>query len=130
MLPEQLKTKPPLEVLIIDSDVSARSSIASALSQAGFETVTASDCVAGLRKLSQIYPHLVLLAEALPNSAETCLQICSFWRTPVIILGNAPDGEAWLRAVALGADAYLRKSIGKLELIARVKAILRRYQRE
>ena len=130
MLPEQLKTKPPLKVLIIDSDIGGRSSIAYALSQAGFEAVTASDCVAGLRKLSQIYPHLVLLAEALPNCDETCLQICGFWHIPIIMLGNAPDDGAWLRAVALGADAYLMKSIGKLELIARVKAILRRYQRE
>jgi len=56
MLPEQLKTKPPLKVLIIDSDVSGRSSIASALSQAGFKTVTASDCAAGLRKLNKTYP--------------------------------------------------------------------------
>ena len=102
MVPGQLKTKLPLKVLIIDNDVSARSSIAYALSQAGFKTVTASDCVAGLRKLSWTYPHLVLLAEALPNSDETCLQICSFWHIPIIMLGNAPNDEAWQRAVALG----------------------------
>ena len=117
-----------LKALIIDSDAAAVSSIASTLSQAGFDALNASDCTEGLAKVEKARPHLVLLAETLSNSGETCSRIRICYNIPVIMLGSSIGREAWDQAVALGADAYLRKSISKLELIARAKAILRRYQ--
>jgi DNA-binding response OmpR family regulator len=123
---------PPKEMtpkaLIIDSDAAAASTIASIFSEAGFDALNASDCTDGLAKVEEARPHLVLLAETLSDSGETCSRIRSCYNIPVIMLGNNIGQEAWEQAVALGADAYLIKSISKLELIARAKAILRRYQ--
>ena len=134
-VPPRVKARPapevmaPLRILVIDNDPTSLSGITLALSVAGFETVTASDCPQGLIKLDETSPNLVLLADALPDSGETCSQIRRLTNTPVIMMGTDPGDEAWDRAVSIGADAYLRKSIGKVELAARVKAILRRYQR-
>ena len=119
----------PLKVLVIDSDSTARSSLASALSQADFEMVTAADCVEAAAKLKQRQPHLIILTDGLPGIEELCFQIRESFNAPIIMLGNQPGEQAWERASLLGADAYLTKSIGKLELVARAKAILRRYRK-
>ena len=116
-----------LKALVIDSDSTARSSLASALSQADFEMVTAADCVEGTVKLKQGEPHLIVLADGLPGIEQLCFQIRESLNTPIIMLGSQPGEQAWERASLLGVDAYLTKSIGKLELVARARAILRRY---
>jgi DNA-binding response OmpR family regulator len=119
----------PLKALVIINDEGSASSIASALSQGGFEVISASNCAEGLLRVDEFCPHLVLLAEMLPGSGETCSRIRGALNIPVVMLGSDSSEQAWLLAVALGADAYLSKSIGACELVARIKAILRRYQK-
>jgi two-component system response regulator VicR len=118
------------KALIIDSDPVWTSQLASALSQADFDVLSASDCPQGLSKLDETRPKLVILMETLPDSEQTCSQIRESHNIPIIILGSDPSEEAWARALSWGADAYLRKSTSKPELVSRIKAILRRYQHQ
>jgi len=59
---------------------------------------------------------------------EACTELQNIFGVPVILLGEDPTEQAWVRAVEAGADFYLRKPFSYPVLIARVKAILRRYQ--
>jgi PleD family two-component response regulator len=116
------------KALIIDSDPVLVNQLTSALSQADFEVLSASDCSQGLLKLGEAHPKLVILTETLPDSGQICSQIRKSHDIPIIMLGSDPTEEAWARALSWGADAYFMKSISKPELVSRIRAILRRYQ--
>lgn len=116
-------------ILIIDDDPGIRTSLASFLSRSGFEVLIAQDGEQGLELLARDHPDLVILDVLMPrlDGRETLrrLRQAGNW-TPVILLTQV--GEAVERAMALeeGADDYLNKPFEPHELIARMKAVLRR----
>jgi CheY-like chemotaxis protein len=116
-------------ILFIDKDPIWADQLFSVLNQGGFKAVVARSCTEGLAELLKVNPDLVILDLDLPNSKDTCLEIRERLNVPIILLGSYPDSEGWERAVQWGADAYLRRSMSTQELAARIKAILRRYQR-
>ncbi|HEX76960.1 MAG TPA: response regulator transcription factor [Dehalococcoidia bacterium] len=71
--------------------------------------------------------RLVVVDEAFIDSSSTCWQLRQHKTLPIVLLGARHDKEGWERAFELEADAYLSKSKGLAEQVARVKAILRRY---
>ena len=119
-----------MKVLIIEDDPTLNKGIALALTEAGFSVVCVSDYSEALLKLDKFEPDMVIVDEALPSGdgTEVCSQLHSTFGIPVILLGRDSSGKAWKKAVEAGADFYLRKPFSRQVLVARVKAILRRYK--
>jgi response regulator RpfG family c-di-GMP phosphodiesterase len=113
------------KVLLIDTDPESSGELTGVLGIGGFEVMTSLKQEEILEGLAQV--SLVILDEELPHSQELCTQIRERSQVPIIILGSDPSEEAWNRAVAWGADAYLRRAISRREFVARIRAILRRY---
>ncbi len=114
-----------VEVLVIDTDPVSSSKLTAALGTAGFDVIAAASPVEGFRRIKDV--GLVILDETLPGIADICSQIRAQSDVPIILLGSEPDAKAWNQAVLLGADAYLRRAVSRQELVARIRAILRRY---
>lgn len=115
-------------LLVIDgSDLNLTETIMSTLSKEGFRVTNCSDHLEVLSKLAQLKPDLVILGEGLlVDSFEACWQLRQVLDVPVVILGEVPRATGWVKAVQSGADCYLAKPFYHSELVARVKAILRR----
>ncbi len=116
-------------ILVVDDDDTIRSYLARALTRAGFAAVTAADGVEALEQVEATQPDLIVLDVLMPkaNGREVLnsLRSRNDW-TPVILLTGV--GEARSRAAALeqGADDYLNKPFDAAELVARIRAVLRR----
>ena len=117
--------KPP-RILVIENDEAAAGRIVSFLEEAGFDVVKAADAAVGTAMLYETHPDLVVMAGSLPviNGEDPCLRIRQASYLPIIILGGIYDA---IEALELGADAYLNEPPGREELIARVRALLRRH---
>ena len=122
-----MNTKP--RVLIVDDEVAITENLAPFLERAGFEVVVASDGEDGLRRVGSFKPDLVVLDVLMPglDGREVLRQLrrASNW-VPVMLLTQI--GESTERAMALeeGADDYLNKPFDPHELVARIRAVLRR----
>jgi DNA-binding response OmpR family regulator len=116
-------------ILLADDDPTIADSLAPFLERAGFHVLVVSDGMAALDKAQKHHPDLIILDVLMPrmNGRETLrrLRKSNIW-TPTILLTQV--GEASERALALeeGADDYLNKPFDPHELLARVRAVLRR----
>ncbi|HBK85204.1 MAG TPA: DNA-binding response regulator [Firmicutes bacterium] len=116
------------KILIVEDDESISELIAYNLQQAGFRTCVAFDGESGLALALQGDPHLVLLDIMLPgiDGYEVCRQLRQTSAVPILFL-TAKDAEYdRVLGLELGADDYVTKPFSPRELVARVKAILRR----
>ena len=126
---DPLETQPTL--LLVDDDLSIVESLAPFLERAGFHVIVALDGAETLDKVQVHRPELVILDVLMPrlDGREVLRRIrkLNLW-TPVILLTQV--GGAVERALALeeGADDYLNKPFEPHELLARVRAVLRRAQ--
>jgi two-component system OmpR family response regulator len=115
-------------IMIVEDDSEIRSLLADFLAREGFATICAEDGVAMDRALAQASPDLVVLDIMLPG--EDGLSICRRLRTRggLAILMLTAKGEDIDRIVGLeiGADDYLPKPFNPRELLARIRAVLRR----
>jgi len=116
--------KPP-RILVIENDEVTAGRMVSFLEEAGYDVVRAADAAVGLAMLYETHPDLVVMAGSLPviNGEDPCLRIRQASYLPIIVLGGVYDA---VEALELGADAYMNKPPGREELVARVKALLRR----
>ena len=98
------------------------------LRQAGFDVVGAMDGKQAVRKWGEINPAIALLDLKMPNMDgwETLRELRSISNTPIIIVSAIDDNEYLVRALREGADDYIVKPVRNREIIARVKAMLRR----
>jgi two-component system KDP operon response regulator KdpE len=115
-------------ILVVDDDPSIRESLSSELRVSRYTTVSASNGQEGLRAFAAHAPDLVLTDLAMPRSDgfELISAIRATSRTPIIVLsvrGNDPDK---IRALDLGADDFVTKPFSVAELLARIRAQLRR----
>ena len=115
-------------ILVVDDDPSIRESLSSELRHSGYTTGSASDGAEALRAFAAHAPDLVLTDLAMPRSDgfELISAIRATSRTPIIVLsvrGNDPDK---IRALDLGADDFVTKPFSVAELLARIRAQLRR----
>ena len=117
-------------IMVIEENNHAfRSKIVSALTKEGFEVATAASSQEILSTLNEFKSQLIILGEGLPmDSFEACSQLRQMANVPILMVGAVPSDQAWNRVVEAGADFYLEKPFGYLELVARVKALLRRYE--
>jgi two-component system, OmpR family, response regulator RegX3 len=118
-------------ILIVEDEVALAESMKFALELEGFDVVTASTGRDGLDRARHGAPSLVLLDVMLPESSglDVCRQIRSASDVPIIII-SARDAEAdRVVGLELGADDYVTKPFSMRELVARVRAHLRRSAR-
>ena len=117
------------KVLIVDDDEALVRLIDQVLTQKGYEVLTAGSGQEGLRFLFEHKPDLVLLDVVMPgmDGWQTCSRIRDVSDIPVIMLtGQRSAEEDIVRGLDHGADDYIGKPVGNRELIARVRAVLRR----
>lgn len=117
------------KILVIDDDASFIRMVEKVLSHQGYEALTADSGQEGLRLLFKHHPDLVLLDVVMPkmDGWQTCERIRDISDVPVIILtGKRVDEDDVAYGLDHGADDYLIKPVGNKELIARVRATLRR----
>jgi DNA-binding response OmpR family regulator len=118
----------PMKVLVIDDDPVARDLVRAVLEGAGHAVREAPDGRAGLRELYGYRPDLVILDVEMPelDGWGTLERIRELSAVPVLML-TARDGELErVRGLRGGADDYVVKPFGRMELAARVQALLRR----
>lgn len=118
-------------ILVIEKSRVLRTRIASGLTKVGFRVTTAPDYLEGLLVLNEFKPDLAIVDGKLPlvNGWEACYQLHRAFDIPVILMGSDSRGQAWARAAEAGADFYLIKPFSYPELLSRVKATFRRYQK-
>jgi two-component system response regulator RegX3 len=115
-------------VLIVEDEISFSEALEFLLGKEGFSVVTATTGTEALRKFEQGGIDLVLLDLMIPevSGTEVCRQIRSKSRVPIIML-TAKDSEVdKVVGLEIGADDYVTKPYSSRELIARIRAVLRR----
>ena len=115
-------------VLVIEDEESFRDVLSFMLEREGYEVHTASDGAQGLREFDARHPDLVLLDLMLPEipGADVCRAIRARSTVPIIMI-TAKDSEVdKVVGLELGADDYVTKPFSTPELLARVRAVLRR----
>ena len=116
-------------ILVIDDDESLRDTIGVMLEQEGFRAVLVADGRTGYEKALLLKPDLVLVDLRLPgmSGVEICKQIrASHLKTPIIVLSAMGDEIDKVLLLEIGADDYVVKPFGTRELLARIRAVLRR----
>jgi DNA-binding response OmpR family regulator len=119
-------------ILIIDDDPTVRDIVRGSLEHDGYAVATAEDGAEGLRLGASLAPALIVLDLRLPDmSGETVLQeVRRRSAVPVLVLSGKGRVDDRVHGLGLGADDYLVKPFSPIELLARIKAILRRAPRE
>ena len=119
----------PLPVVVVEDDPHIADLVSLYLDQSGFRVYRADNGHDGLRVVSERQPKLVILDVGLPgdiDGLEVCRRLRASTDVPVIML-TARDGEIdRVLGLELGADDYVTKPFSPRELVARVKAVLRR----
>lgn len=115
-------------ILVVDDESSISDIIKFNLEKEGYEVDTAADGEEALRKAHQFNPDLVILDVMLPvlNGFDVCRKLRQDFVMPIIMLTAKEDEVDKVLGLELGADDYMTKPYGMKELIARVKANLRR----
>jgi two-component system, OmpR family, KDP operon response regulator KdpE len=123
---------PAKRILVAEDDVAVRDFITRNLRARGFEVLEAGNGFEAVAQWEREQPHLLILDIMMPqmDGLEVCRRVREQAATPIIVL-TALDAESdKVAALDLGADDYLTKPFGVEELLARVRAVLRRAQWE
>lgn len=115
-------------ILVVEDDRNTSSLIALYLEREGFSAVTAADGEAALTLAERHRPHLVILDLMIPkvDGWEVCRRLQQNAEMPVIMLTARGDEVDRVSGLTMGADDYVVKPFSPRELVARVKAVLRR----
>lgn len=115
-------------LLVVDDDRGIRESLSRELRAAGYDTVTAEDGPTGLAAFRVHLPELLLVDLAMPGTDGFQLihEIRRFSQTPIIVVSVRSGDDDKIRALDLGADDFVTKPFSMPELLARVRAQLRR----
>lgn len=119
------------KILIVEDEKELANILGAYLEVEGFEPIVSHDGQEGLKAFNEKQPVLVLLDIMLPkvDGIKVCKQIREKSEVPVIMI-SAKSGEMdKVIALGIGADDYVTKPFSPLELVARVKAQLRRYEK-
>jgi two-component system alkaline phosphatase synthesis response regulator PhoP len=119
------------KILVIDDESVLVETIAYNLEQAGYQVITAGDGTSALQAAHRELPDLIILDIMLPemDGLEVCRQLrreSSTATTPIMMLTAKGDEIDKVVGLEVGADDYVTKPFGRRELLARVRALLRR----
>lgn len=118
------------KILIVDDDVNIAELISLYLTKECYETKLVHDGESALHEFDSFQPNLILLDLMLPgiDGYHVCREIRQKSSVPIIMLSAKGEIFDKVLGLELGADDYIIKPFDSKELIARVKAVLRRYQ--
>lgn len=115
-------------VLIVDDEAPLRESLTYSLQREGFEVTTAEDGHSAIKQFHKQVPDVILLDLMLPevDGMEVCWRIRAFSNVPIVMLTAKDQDMDKVRGLEAGADDYVTKPFNTRELIARIKAVIRR----
>jgi CheY-like chemotaxis protein len=119
----------PSKVLVVDDDPEIVTFLSTLLELEGIESSVATSAAAALEQLQQTRPDLVLLDIAMPDrdGIDLCKELKSDPRTaevPVFVVSARPGKDVVERALAAGAEEFIRKPFENAELISRIRVRL------
>jgi two-component system KDP operon response regulator KdpE len=120
------------KILVVDDEPRVVRLVGMVLKAVGYQVITATSGEPAIEMVAFKQPDLVLLDIRLPHGLdgyEVCRRIREFSEVPVIMLTAKAQETDLLRGFDVGADDYLTKPFNAKELVARVRAVLRRTQR-
>jgi two-component system alkaline phosphatase synthesis response regulator PhoP len=123
-------TKPQTKILVIDDEESIRKLVSAYLRKEGYQTYSASDGYEGLKAARTLKPDLIVLDIMLPgmDGIELLSQLRRESDVYVIMLTAKTEETDKIVGLSVGADDYLTKPFSPRELVARIKAAMRRLQ--
>ncbi|WP_277209864.1 response regulator transcription factor [Isoptericola croceus] len=118
-------------ILVVEDEPAIATAIAQRLSAEGWRVEVARDGVSGVDAAARLHPDAVVLDVMLPgiDGLEVCRRIQADHPTPILMLTARDDETDLLIGLGVGADDYMTKPFSMRELVARVKALLRRVER-
>lgn len=118
-------------ILIVEDDSNISELLHLYLEQEGYYIETAQDGADGLRAFKRVHPDLVLLDLMMPvmDGTQMIRELRTFSKTPVIVLTAKGEVFDKVSLLELGADDYITKPFEMREVIARIRAVLRRYDK-
>lgn len=127
----RVKKKMSRTILLVEDEAPIRDMLSFVLEQAGFSVDEAEDYDVGLEKIREPYPDLILLDWMMPGG--TGVQLAKKLKQhdiakdiPVIMLTARSEEDDKIRGLEAGADDYVTKPFSPKELVARIKAVMRR----
>lgn len=117
------------QILVVDDDFSIVNIIKTALQQNGYQVLTAHDGDTACHLANTRHPHLIIMDVMMPqcNGLVATMRIRQNHNVPILMLSAKAEGSDRVLGLEAGADDYLVKPFYQQELLARVKALLRRY---
>ncbi len=121
----------PERILVVDDDYLTLEYVQKMLEAEGFQTFLVDNGASAQQEFHRVQPHLVILDLKMPGISgwEVCQYLRQISDVPIIILTGLGDKEDVVRGLNAGADDYVVKPFRGEELLARVRAVLRRAQR-
>jgi len=115
-------------ILVVDDEAQLTRVLRTGLSSRGYDVRAAADGLAGFETFSDWHPDLVITDLAMPNmdGLELCRRLRAISQVPIIILSAKGEEKIKVEALDIGADDFVTKPFGIDELLARVRASLRR----
>jgi len=115
-------------ILIVDDDPNLREVVRVALELQHFEVIEAHDGKAGVEAFTRHHPSAIVLDLMMPelDGFEVCRRVRATSRVPIVFLSSRDDELDRVLGLELGGDDYVTKPFSPRELVARVKAVLRR----
>lgn len=117
-----------MRILVIDDEPQIRRALRAGLERSGYTVMAAASGEEGLDIAALHPPDLVILDLAMPGTDgyAVCSELRKWSKTPIIVLSVRGNEEDKIKALDLGADDYLTKPFGVGELLARMRAVMRR----
>jgi two-component system, OmpR family, KDP operon response regulator KdpE len=117
-------------IIVVDDDLAIIKFLRANLQAEGYEILVALDGEKGIQTIEKELPDLVILDITLPgmDGFEICRRLREWSQIPIIMLTARGEAEDKVRCLDLGADDYITKPFAANELLARVRAVLRRVQ--
>jgi two-component system KDP operon response regulator KdpE len=115
-------------ILVVDDEPQLTRVLRTGLKSRGYDVRAAADGLAGLEAFNDWHPDLVITDLAMPNvdGLELCRRLRAVSQVPIIVLSAKGEEKTKVEALDLGADDFVTKPFGIDELLARVRASLRR----
>jgi two-component system, OmpR family, KDP operon response regulator KdpE len=123
---------PDERILVCDDDPQIRRALSLILRDAGYEVLISSNAEQALDRAAVAGPHLAIVDLLLPDEhgIELCRRLREWSEMPILVLSAVGDEQTKIDALHAGADDYVTKPFAPGELVARVRAALRRAGRE
>ncbi len=122
---------PKMKILVVEDEEAIREMLVMVLEQAGYQVIDVESAESALQAVADEMPDLILLDWMLPGISGTELarrlkKDESFQDLPIILLTARGEEEDKVRGLEIGADDYITKPFSPKELVARIKAVMRR----